>query len=456
VRSRTSMRSGTISFYRIIQGSGHRIPALLIVVILSGLMSFTQTSANERSFPQAKATVDKALKAMQASLSGRLPSLEGFSNAADHPLEAYQRGYYQATAQVTPIAAGGALVLIQVKLTAWYADPVGARSGYQLLISNGRIEADLLDQLAEQLAKAPSESVTGERIKSAAQSSPPVPALARAPKQVQVAAEPAISAPAPKFPESGGTFSSTVSKGLAGAMTSPESTSEPKVGAANSALRAQADSLEEVLKNQAHPKNLVAVKASGTPVVGAASLTAKPLFMASLHDEFEMLDFNADWVHVRISGLSRGWIWRNSVEMPNGIPDTATKSTASLAPAADLFHVIREETASFPGDWEPLRGKNVKILSVQNVDEAATGLPKDRIEYAKYLFDKSYTDITSKPQDVAGVVVIFDSADGGMIAASLAKLQEWRAGKLSDSAFWHACFFDPPEALDSPATAASP
>jgi hypothetical protein len=58
-------------------------------------------------------------------------------------------------------------------------------------------------------------------------------------------------------------------------------------------LQAEADSLEEILKNQAHPKNLVAVKKSGTPVVSAPSLNAKPQFLASIHDEFELLDFNA-------------------------------------------------------------------------------------------------------------------------------------------------------------------
>jgi hypothetical protein len=35
--------------------------------------------------------------------------------------------------------------------------------------------------------------------------------------------------------------------------------------------------------------------------------------------------------------------------------------------------------------------------------------------------------------------------DGGMIAATLSTLQQWKAGKLSDAALWHQCFFDPPE-----------
>src|SRR4029077_7507696 len=135
------------------------------------------------------------------------------------------------------------------------------------------------------------------------------------------------------------------------------------------ALQKEADSLEETFRNQAHPKNLVAVKKSGTPVLATPSLTAKPQFLASMHDEFEMLDFDTDWVHVRISGLSRGWIWRNSVEMPDGIAYTeARPATAALSPAADLFHVIREEVSTFPGNWEPLRNKNVKIISVQKIN----------------------------------------------------------------------------------------
>jgi hypothetical protein len=203
------------------------------------------------------------------------------------------------------------------------------------------------------------------------------------------------------------------------------------------------------LKNTSHPRNLVAVKKSGTAIVPTPSLTAKPLFLASMHDEFEMLDFNADWVHVRISGLSRGWVWRNSVEMPEGIPDTAGSAAVAINTSADLFRVVREETAPFPGDWEPLRGKTVKIVSVQKVDEDSknVGVP-ERLEFTKYLLQKDYAEIAEKKQELQGIVVIFDSADGGMIAATATALQQWRAGTLTDSALWHKCFFDPPETFD--------
>ena len=51
--------------------------------------------------------------------------------------------------------------------------------------------------------------------------------------------------------------------------------------------------------------------------------------------------------------------------------------------------------------------------------------------------------------ETAGIVVIFDSADGGMVAATMSVLKDWRAGTLSDSALWHKCFFDPPETFES-------
>jgi len=222
-------------------------------------------------------------------------------------------------------------------------------------------------------------------------------------------------------------------------------------------LQAEAENLEEVLKNQAHPKNLIAVKKSGTPVVETASLTAKNLFMASAHDEFELLDFNRDWVHVRISGLSRGWIWRNNVEMPDSIPDSdLPTATASAPAAADLFHITREEKAPFPGDWAPLRGKTVKIVSVEKINESAKDSgPQLRLEFAKSVFNKDYSELEQKSQELAGIVLIFDSVDGGMVAAALPTLQQWKAGKLSDAALWHQCFFDPPETFSPSGSAAS-
>ena len=410
----------------------------------------------EKTFPQPKATVEKTLKSLQANLAGRLPALEGFAQSGERALDRYQRPYYQATVQVSSTSSGGSLVRVTTKITAWYNDPATAHSGYQLLPSNGRLESDLLDQLAEQLAS--NATASGPMSAPVATSKPSTDLGRESAPAAAAAAQPKLAAPAPSPAETVRPFSTSRSQSLAEQeRASAKIAAQPVPDAATNALQAEANSLEEALKNQAHPKNLVAVKKSGTPVVATPSLTAKPEFLASMHDEFEMLDFNADWVHVRISGLSRGWIWRNSVEMPEGIPDTAVPVASAQAPAADLFHVIREETAPFPGDWEPLRSKSVKIISVQKLDDAAKDAgPKEKLEYTKFLLDRSYTELAKKPQDLAGVVVIFDSADGGMIAATLPTLQQWRAGTLSDSALWHKCFFDPPETFEGTGTPASP
>ena len=406
-----------------------------------------QSSEAERSFSQSKATVERVLKEMQAATAGRLPVVDGFATAADHPLDRYQRGYYQSKFQVSPTPSGGSLVRVSVQVTAWYADPVAGRSGYQVLTSNGRLEADLLDQLAEQLGSRAKQGGSGSRATAEA---------ARSAK-TSAPAEPTISAPVPRIPQSDGGFSSSLAQGLAEQEKSSPQTGQKKAADDPSGLQAEAESLEEILKNQAHPKNLVAVKKSGTPVVGTASLTAKTLFLASAHDEFEMLDFNRDWVHVRISGLSRGWIWRNNLEMPDSVPDSDLPPPAATAPvAADLFHVTREEKAPFPGDWPPLRGKTVRIVSVEKINESAKDSgPQLRLEFAKSLLDKDYAELAQKPEELAGIVLIFDSVDGGMIAATLPTLQQWKAGKLSDAALWHQCFFDPPETFTPSSSGAS-
>ena len=436
----------------------------LVVILVAVQSGSAQAGPYERTYHQSRSAVEKALKELQPSMSGRLPALEGFASPGDHPLNRYQRAYYQSAVQVSATASGGALVRVNTKVTAWYADSNPSRSGYQLLTSNGRIESDLLDQLTDLLATSPSATSSGGSSGASSDKSFPgsTPSAASA-KRPSIAGkeiekkstqEPTISAPMPRSPDAGRTFSSSSSAeaGLSAqqladsknSLKHPDQTDRAATG-----LQAEAASLEEVLKNQAHPKNLVAIKKSGTPVVATPSLNGKTLFLASAHDEFEMLDFNVDWVHVRISGLSRGWIWRTSLEMPEGISDIPQAGASAKLVAADLFQVTREETAPFPGDWEPLRGKNVKIISVQKIQENEKDSgARAKLEFAKSLLDKNYAELAAKSQELAGVVLIFDSVDGGMIAATLPTVQQWKAGTLSDAALWHQCFFDPPETFN--------
>jgi hypothetical protein len=423
-----------------------------IGILVAAQNARAQGGGNERTFRQPKSVVEKTLKGLQPSMSGRLPALEGFALQGEHPLSGYQRAFYQSTVEVMTTASGGSRVRVNTKVSAWYADSVASRSGYQLLTSNGRLESDLLDQLSEALGS----SATGP--------SDGFPAIADTPKvRASVnstrdsanakGAEPGISAPMPQ--PAGRPFSSSISTepGLSSRqLEETKNLQKPENKATG--LAAEAASLEEVLKNQGHPKNLVAVKKSGTPVVGSPSLTGKTLFLASVHDEFEMLDYSADWVHVRVSGLSRGWIWRTSLEMPEGISDIPKAGESAKLVAADLFQVTREEMAPFPGDWEPLRGKNVKIISVQKVQENEKDSgAQAKLEFVKSLLDKNYADLAARSKELAGVVMIFDSVDGGMIAATLPTVQQWKAGTLTDAALWHQCYFDPPETFTVPAPA---
>ena len=427
-----------------------RVLLPLILPLLVGQIWAQSNGSSERAFAQSKESIEKALKKLQPSMAGRLPVVEGFVASADQPLDRYRRAYYQTSVQVSGNSARNSVVRVTTKITAWYTDPAGVHSGYRLLNSNGRLESDLLDQLSDEVAAnmspAPSPAPVTESTGHDAS------AQNQAGETTQVAEQPPPVKHATPSVAAGSPFAAPLNPSL----PSRESlAAPPKPG--DHDLDAEIKSLQEVLQNQGHPNNLVAVKQAGVPVVGSPSLTAKTLFLASLHDEFEMLDFNADWVHVRVSGLQRGWIWRNSVEMPDGIPDTATHAGSGPKAAAEqLFHVTREETAPFPGDWAPLKGKSVKILSIEKVDDSSkdTGLIM-RLEFAKAQLEKNYDELAEKSGTLAGIVLIFDSADGGMIAATLPAMQKWKSGNLSDSAFWHQCFFDPPELGGSGGASAS-
>ena len=358
--------------------------------------SEAQSAPYERSFAQSKPVVEKTLKQLQSSASGRLPVLDGFTRAGDRPLERFQRGYYQCEIQVSATPSGGALVRVSAKITAWYADPAAAKSGYQELPSNGRLETDFLDRLEDALA-GPAASTAANH---------PVSSVASQPKNKPPYSAPAISAPMPSGGSAAGAMAS--SKTSAAPDTSPfkvGNTASPDLVASLATQRAVADKhmeeltkeakgLEEILRNQAHPNNLVAVKKSGTPVLVSPVEGAKVLFLATAEDEFEILDMNANWVHVRISGLSRGWIRRSGLEMPASFASSA-KDEAAAAPASpEHFQVKNEEIASFPGTWEPLRGKTVKILTVQNASGGATSSgSRAKLEFARSLFDKEYTEL---------------------------------------------------------------
>jgi hypothetical protein len=424
---------------------------LAVAILLT--FSSAQSAPYERTFSQSKAAVEKTLKQLQPTSSGRLPTLDGFTRSGDRPLDRFQRGYYQCAVQVTSTPPGGATVRVSAKITAWYADPTSTKSGYQELPSNGRLETDFLDRLQDALGSNVSSPTANAPV-----SSPPAQPKSKSAASLPAISAPTISAPQPSDAISSAPLSSSksmpgnsafkvgnpVNSDLAASLATQKAVADKHM----EDLTKEAKGLEEILRNQAHPNNLVAVKKSGTPVLGNPIEGAKVLFLASAEDEFEILDMNASWVHVRISGLSRGWIRRSGVEMPSNFASEAKVENSAGKANPENFLVKNEEIASFPGTWEPLQGKTVKIVTVQNAG-ANTSSSQAKLEFTKSIFDKEYAELTQAPTSAAGVVLIFDSADGGMAAATLPTLQQWKAGSLSDQAFWRRCFLDPPETFST-------
>jgi hypothetical protein len=384
-----------------------------------------QNSPNERAFPQSKVTIERALKSLQPSVAGRLPLLEGFVVPGDRGLDRFTRAYYQCAVQVSSVPSGGSLVRVNAKITAWYADPVASHSGYQVLPSNGRLEADLLDQIADSLNRKEVRGADSKAVPSAE-------------------TQPSLSAPMPRLPD--GSIRGAVVNRAPGDATPSLKAQTDAAEKHEQELANEAKGLEEILQNQSHPTDLVAVKTSGTPVLQSPNAEGKILFPATAGDEFELLDANSNWVHVRISGLSRGWIRRSALEMPEGAATGKPQSGGSSPDTAEEFKLSNEQLAPFPGDWEPLRGKIVKILTVQKTNEGAKSSgPRAKLLFAKTLLQKRYAELAATENSPAGIVLIFDSDDGGMLAATSATLKEWQASSVPDETIWRQCFFDPPE-----------
>ena len=388
-----------------------------------------QSAAPVRTFHNSKADVEKALHAIPSYPGGKLPALDGFADPAGHALNDYKRGYYEYDVQVKSTSSTETKVQVSAKISAWYAANTPANSGYRVLKSSGRLESDLLDALDEKLNSG-----------SATKTAPTGTA----------------STPLPDSPSSstgGGSFfnSPRLTTAPSGPRPAPTATTTANLDPAHTKqlerLQAQAKGLEEVLHNQARPTNLAVVKRSNTPVVAQPADGSEVLFQAEAEDEFEVLDAAQGWVHIQISGISRGWIKREYVDMPGA----ATVSVADIAGEQHDTAAVRqtkEEVAKFPGNWEPLDGKQVKIIWVQPLNKDQFGA-EPKWALAKSVFRGADAAAPANPNEVAGVVVIFDSEDGGMAATTLANLQQWRAGHLSDEAFSKRCWRDPAEAFQA-------
>jgi len=76
---------------------------LLVVVgaFLCSAVGHAQGSGYERTFPQSKAAIEKALTGMPTS--GRLPVLDGFAMSADRPLERFSAAIINPSFKSAPL-----------------------------------------------------------------------------------------------------------------------------------------------------------------------------------------------------------------------------------------------------------------------------------------------------------------------------------------------------------------
>jgi len=386
----------------------------------------------ERSYAAPKAEVDAALKSLQATAGGRLPTLDGFIAEQSLPLDRLQRPHYAYSVEVVPKAAG-VVVRVRARITAWFAGPSAVQSGYRELPSNGRLESDLLERLADALTEKGGEpAVTAV---APAASAPPKAADAKGPgpNALFTTARPGAALP-PRSSVDSAAFPVSGKRDSASYMQ---------------ALREQAKNLEEVLRNQTRPTDLAAVRKGKTPVYSRPSEQGDVLFLADAQDEFQVLNTSSEWVHVQISGLSRGWIRGPDLELPSRSAPVA--ASAAVTTAADpAFRLARQEVNTYPGNWAPLRGKSVRVMSLAPTGTGATSASQ-KWEVARGMFRRAAARLAAQEYgsaaSVEGVVLIFDSADGGMASATVASLREWDEGRISDEGFREQCSFDPAEAF---------
>ena len=391
-----------------------------------------------RTYAKSNEEVDKALKKMQAYAGQKLPTVEGFVANAEHPLDRYERPFYQFSIDLLPTASGTTVVRVTAKITAWYADRDPSKSAYEALPSNGRLELDLLDRLNEKLGNQPSASASRPDVQ------PPKPKLDLS---SSLSANPLASGKtsAPTASVSAGTAADGPGSEEVTALRGKREAEEKRMRQ----LTTELQNLQEIQRNQAHPLNLVVVKKTGTPVRARPTAGSSVLFTATADDEFEFLDADGEWIHVQISPALRGYIRRDNLDLPEYV--AARQKSPNGAPAnakPEAFRVEREETGVFPGKWEALREKPVKIYTVQRVlqDSQETG-GTAKLNFAFSLFQKFSADATSSAPEVHGIVVIFDSADGGIIAATIAIIEQVRGGSLARDDFWKYCYLDPADAF---------
>src|ERR1700738_980391 len=363
---------------------------LLAGMICQAQVVFAQAVPYARTYARSKEVVDGALKELQAYAGQKLPIVDGFVVMGAEPLDRYERAFYQFSIDILPATGASCVVRVSAKITAWYADKDPAKAGYRVLPSNGRLELDLLDRLTEQFG-AKTAGIT-------------TPSSLQMPRPKSDAASGLPANPGARTGSAGGTMAGGESIEEMAILKLKRETEEKHAQQLNTELQ----NLLELERNKAHPQNLVVVKKSGTPVMARAAAGSKILFQAAADDEFEFIDADREWIHVQISGASRGYLRRNMVELPDLLARRLKPTGEQSEAKGVLFRVTREETGVFPGNWEKLKGKMVTIFTVQPAADGKKTEAAEKVAFAESIFERFGKDGGEAISTLEGAVVIFD------------------------------------------------
>jgi hypothetical protein len=457
-------RPGGTGTVKKIPGAITRFVTVLLAFTFLTALAGAQTARYERTFTSPATDVERVVRNLRPSSSGRLPTVGGFVEASDLPIDHYERGYYECTFQVVATPAGGATVRASAKITAWYNDPTPGRSGYRVLISNGHIENDFLDQIQEALGptsvpKPAGPATAAPAAKSVLSAAPPVSSGGLRPQTRLDPAPLDIGESSSNKGAAGRDFSSAPrqpAEAATSAISPSENLESLKLQRAAVEKRAQelsADikNFEDILHNQVRPADLATVKKAGAHVFSKPAEGSPVLFSADAEDEFQVLELEGGWVHVQISGSSRGWIHRAQLDLPAEYKENSSDAGDAAPATANLFTISKDETTAFGGKWAPLAGKKVRVIWLEPASATASSTAKEKLVFARALFEKTYGELKFSGVAVDGVVIVFDSADGGQIAAAIASIKGLADGSLAPAEFWRQCSLDPPESFQDSA-----
>lgn len=369
-----------------------RLPRIaLLLILVSCAAADDAPKTQERDFPYPPAAIETALRQLGAYTGSRLPSLDGFIKTERAQLPHYQRPYYEYKIELAPAASEHTIVKVKANVSAWYEDPESHQSGYQALESNGRLENDLLDRLADYLANNGSKIVTDPQ---------ELAKRLEAVRQQRVEAERRVAE-------------------LENHMQ---------------ALHA---------KPQSDPAEFVSAPRSSIPILSAPQERASALLQAQAEDEFEVLEHRGPWLRVQLQDSQSGWV-KSALMKSN-------RAAAQASGSANVqgFTIIREVPSTFSGDWPRLKGKQALYIWARP-EGSVLNEAGSKLRFAESIFKERYREASHNSQNsVAGIVVIFLDQRGGVAAAALEDIGHWADGTLTQPAFLKKCSLDPPGAFEA-------